>query len=84
MFLQPQPQSRLGERLGRGEKLEAILRQSPAIAEGYPTAHSAFRLAQKVKVATPIIDEVYAALYEGKDMAQGVHDLTRRESKAED
>jgi glycerol-3-phosphate dehydrogenase (NAD(P)+) len=74
----------LGERLGRGEKLVSILRDSPAIAEGYPTARSAFQLAQKVKVATPIIDEVYAALYEGKNMAQGVHDLTRRESKAED
>jgi glycerol-3-phosphate dehydrogenase (NAD(P)+) len=74
----------LGERLGRGEKLESILRDSPAIAEGYPTARSAFQLAQKMKVETPIIDEVYAALYQGKNMAQGVHDLTRRESKAED
>jgi glycerol-3-phosphate dehydrogenase (NAD(P)+) len=73
-----------GERLGRGEKVEAILAGATTIAEGHPTARSAWRLAQRHKVVTPIIDEVYAVLYEGKNAAQGVHDLTRRDSKAED
>ena len=73
-----------GERLGRGEKVERILAESVAIAEGFPTARAAHRLAQQLKVSTPIIDEVHAMLYEGKDAAQAVRDLTRRESKAED
>ncbi|HYV29233.1 MAG TPA: NAD(P)H-dependent glycerol-3-phosphate dehydrogenase [Candidatus Eisenbacteria bacterium] len=73
-----------GERLGRGEKAEAIVASMVAVAEGYPTARSAHELARKRKVVTPIIDEVYAMLYEGKDVRKAVQDLTARESKAED
>ena len=74
----------LGERLGRGEKLEGILTTSVAIAEGYPTTRSAYQMAKKLKVVTPIIDEVYAVLYQGKNVAKALQDLTSRESKAED
>jgi glycerol-3-phosphate dehydrogenase (NAD(P)+) len=73
-----------GERLGRGEKTEAILATSVSIAEGYPTAKSAHALARKLKIETPIIDEIYAALYESKHPAKALQDLTARESKAED
>jgi len=73
----------LGERLGRGEKLEEILADSVSVAEGCPTASAAFRLARKLAVSTPIIDEVYAVLYEGKNVAQGLQDLMSREQKAE-
>ena len=73
-----------GERLGRGERPEAILAESVSVAEGYPTARSAYRLAQQLGASTPIIDEVYAILYEGKNVAQAVQDLTSRETKAED
>ena len=81
------PQSRnrsLGERLGRGESIEAIQASHPKLAEGYPTARSAHRLAQDKKVATPIIDEVHAMLYEGKNPQQAVRDLISRAFKAED
>ena len=73
-----------GERLGRGEKAEAIVASMVAVAEGYPTARSARELARKRKIVTPVIDEVYAMLYEGKDVRKAVQDLTARESKAED
>jgi glycerol-3-phosphate dehydrogenase len=33
---------------------------------------------------TPVIDEVYRMLYEGKNVARGLHDLMSRDSKAED
>jgi glycerol-3-phosphate dehydrogenase (NAD(P)+) len=74
----------LGERLGRGEKLETILATSVAIAEGYPTTRSAFHIAKKLNVVTPIIDEVYALLYQGKNVAKALQDLMGRESKAEE
>jgi glycerol-3-phosphate dehydrogenase (NAD(P)+) len=74
----------LGERLGRGETMEAILASGPKLAEGYPTARSAFRLARQLGVVTPIMDEVHAMLYEGKDVRQAVHDLLNRGLKAED
>lgn len=74
----------LGERLGRGEKLEDILARAVTVAEGHPTARAAWRLARKLGVQTPIIDEVYAMLYEGKDLKQALFDLLNRESKPED
>jgi glycerol-3-phosphate dehydrogenase (NAD(P)+) len=74
----------LGERLGRGETIAAIVASHPKLAEGYPTARSAHRLAQEKKVATPIIDEVNAMLYENKNPRQAVRDLISRSFKAED
>ena len=72
-----------GERLGRGETVETILANAVSVAEGYPTAKSAHALARKLKVETPIVDEIYAALYEGKSPARALQDLTARESKSE-
>jgi glycerol-3-phosphate dehydrogenase (NAD(P)+) len=74
----------LGERLGRGETLATVLASTDSVAEGYPTARSAWQLARKHQISTPIIDEVHAMLYEGKNIKQAVRDLTGRESKAED
>jgi glycerol-3-phosphate dehydrogenase (NAD(P)+) len=74
----------LGERIGRGETIAAIQASHPKLAEGYPTARSAHRLAKEKQVATPIIDEVHAMLYEGKDPKKAVRDLIARAFKAED
>ena len=73
-----------GERVGRGEKIEAILNGMVSVAEGYPTARSAHQLARKVGLEAPIIDEVYAMLYEGKDIQHAVRDLMSRALKQED
>jgi glycerol-3-phosphate dehydrogenase (NAD(P)+) len=73
-----------GERLGRGEKLEAIVATSTSVAEGYPTAQSAHELARARNISTPVINEVYAVLYEGKNPAKALQHLTSRELKAED
>jgi glycerol-3-phosphate dehydrogenase (NAD(P)+) len=72
-----------GERVGRGEKAAAIAAGMEAVAEGYPTARSAHRLARKLGVETPVIAEVYAMLYEGKNVAQAVRDLMSRDLKPE-
>jgi glycerol-3-phosphate dehydrogenase (NAD(P)+) len=74
----------LGERLGRGETMEAIQASHPKLAEGYPTTRSAHRLARQKKVPTPIIDEVHALLYENKEPKKAVRDLISRAFKAED
>ncbi|MDD5140744.1 MAG: NAD(P)-dependent glycerol-3-phosphate dehydrogenase [Verrucomicrobiales bacterium] len=73
-----------GERLGRGEKVDAILSSTNSVAEGHPTARSACELARRHNIETPIIDEVHAMIYEGKDVKKALQDLTTRESKAED
>ena len=74
----------LGERLGRGENIEMIQASHPKLVEGYPTARSAHRLAKEKKIATPIIDEVHAMLYEGKNPKQAVQNLISRAFKSED
>lgn len=74
----------LGERLGRGETMEKIQASHPKLAEGYPTAKSAHKLAKEKQVATPIIDEVHAMLYQAKSPKQAVKDLISRAFKAED
>jgi len=73
-----------GERCGRGEKPADVAASMHAIAEGYPTTRSAYQLARRHDVTTPIIAEVFAMLYEGKDVRQGVRDLMSRDLKAED
>lgn len=73
-----------GERVGRGEKPAEIAASMLAVAEGYPTARSAYQVARKHQVVTPVIDEVHAMLYEGKDVARAVRDLMSRDLKAED
>jgi glycerol-3-phosphate dehydrogenase (NAD(P)+) len=73
----------LGERMGRGETLADILAGSVTVAEGVPTSRSAHQLARKLNVETPIIDEVYAALHEGKSIKRALFDLLTRDIKSE-
>jgi glycerol-3-phosphate dehydrogenase (NAD(P)+) len=72
-----------GERVGKGEKPADIAASMLAVAEGYPTARSAFHLARQHGVITPVLDEVYAMLYGGKDVVQAVRDLMSRDPKPE-
>ncbi len=74
----------LGEQRGRGARLEDLLARAVSVAEGYPTARAARALARRHAVSVPIIDEVYAVLYEAKPPAQAVRDLLARVSKPED
>jgi len=54
-----------------------------AVAEGYPTTRSAYHLAAQARRRHARDDEVYAMLYEGKNVAQAVRDLMSRDLKAE-
>jgi glycerol-3-phosphate dehydrogenase (NAD(P)+) len=72
-----------GERVGRGERPADILAAMNSVAEGYPTARSAFRLAREHKTVSPVIDETHAMLFEGKDVQAAVRDLMMRDLKSE-
>jgi glycerol-3-phosphate dehydrogenase (NAD(P)+) len=74
----------LGERAGRGEKIETLVAAGAKLAEGHPTARSARQLGRRLGIETPITDEVYAMLYDGKPAKQALLDLLNRDSKAED
>jgi glycerol-3-phosphate dehydrogenase (NAD(P)+) len=73
----------LGTRLGKGEKLEDIMKGSATVAEGVKTAKAARDLARKYRIDMPIVDEVYQLLYEEKDPKQALKDLMTRELKGE-
>jgi glycerol-3-phosphate dehydrogenase (NAD(P)+) len=73
----------VGHRLGRGEALAQITESMQTIAEGIPTARSAYDCARKLNVDTPIIDQVYTMVYEGKKPAQALEELLRRDQKPE-
>ncbi|MDP9292774.1 MAG: NAD(P)-dependent glycerol-3-phosphate dehydrogenase [Verrucomicrobiota bacterium] len=74
---------RVGERLGRGESLDEICRSMTMVAEGVPTAQSAFECARAKGVETPIIDQVFKVLYEKKPAAAAMHELMSRDLRAE-
>lgn len=73
----------VGELLGRGQSLHEITAAMRMVAEGIPTARSAFECAAKLKIEAPIIDQVYALLYEGKTAAAAMEELLSRDQKAE-
>ncbi len=73
----------VGLKLGQGKRLEDIIGEMKAVAEGVKTTESVHALASKLGVEMPITAEVYAILYKGKNPAQAVNDLMNRSLKAE-
>jgi len=73
----------VGELIGKGKSLKEIYRHMQMVAEGVPTAKSAYALSLKYKIDMPIIKEVYHLLYKNKDPRQAVSDLMTRRSKEE-
>jgi len=74
---------RLGEQLGQGKQLADIMRGMKTVAEGIPTSRSAFECARRVGFETPIIDQVYAVIHEGKSPLQAMQELLGRDQKSE-
>ena len=73
----------VGERLGRGETLAEITASMKMIAEGIPTARSAWECARRLNITTPITDQVYSILYKQKKPAIALEELLKREPKPE-
>ena len=73
----------VGKRLGRGESLQEITESMKMIAEGIPTARSAWECARRLNITTPITDEVHSILYKQKKPAVALEELLKREPKPE-
>lgn len=73
----------VGEKMGRGEKLEEVLAQMTMIAEGVETTRSGYDLARQHQVEMPITDEVYRVLFEGRNAREALGDLMSRRLRAE-
>ncbi|HOX44899.1 MAG TPA: NAD(P)H-dependent glycerol-3-phosphate dehydrogenase [Myxococcota bacterium] len=55
----------VGERLGRGEALDAILASMPHVVEGVTTTQAVHPQALAMKLALPIVGAVHGMLFEG-------------------
>lgn len=73
----------VGVEIGKGRKLPDILSEMVMVAEGVETTKSAKELAKKAGVETPIINEVYKMLFEGKNPQDACYDLMTRDPKGE-
>ncbi len=82
-FSQLSRNRRVGERLGRGETVDQIIASTQTVAEGIPTAKSAFECARRLQIETPIIDQIYSVVHEAKPPADAMQALLARDQKAE-
>lgn len=73
----------VGLRLGRGERIQAILDSLGSVSEGYATTMAARDLAHRLGVDAPITEAAYQVLYESRPIAQAVMSLLTRDAKPE-
>jgi glycerol-3-phosphate dehydrogenase (NAD(P)+) len=72
-----------GQRVGQGEKLDAVLASMRGVVEGMPTCESVVRMARARGIDMPIAESLHGVLFEGRDPRRQLADLMARELKAE-
>jgi glycerol-3-phosphate dehydrogenase (NAD(P)+) len=74
----------VGEELGRGKKLDAILKEmGMSVAEGVATTRGICALANRTAVEVPLCRQIFAILYEDLDPQIAVRNLMTRAARAE-
>ncbi len=73
----------VGEQVGKGRKLEDVLKEMIMVAEGVATAKSALEIEKKFGIELPIINAVHSVLFEGKDPHIATRELMTRDAKGE-
>ena len=74
---------RAGILIGQGKSMQEAMDEVKQIVEGVYSAKAAIGLAQKYGVQLPIIEQVNAVLFDGKDVRLAVEDLMLRDKKIE-
>ncbi len=73
----------MGQLLASGKSPTDILKEMRMIAEGVPTAESAYQLGLRQGVELPITEQVYRVLYEGQKVTTAMAALQDRSLKEE-
>ena len=73
----------VGIELGKGRRLEDIVKEMHEIAEGVKTTLAVRTLAMKLAIEMPITNEVHAVLYEGKSALDAANILMTRPLRSE-
>lgn len=74
---------RMGMALGQGHTVERALQDINQVVEGVQTAREIYELAKSHAVEMPIVEQVYAVIYENIAPRAGVQLLLERAQKAE-
>ena len=72
-----------GYAIAKGKNLKEAVNSIPMVVEGARTTLSAYQMARSQNVETPIIDAVYAVIYEEKDVSETINNLMKRSLKDE-
>ena len=73
----------VGVLLGKGQKLDDILREAKFVAEGIKTSRAARALSERHVIEMPIATEMCRVLYDGESPREGLKRLMTRALKAE-
>jgi len=73
----------LGERIGRGERLDEILASTNSVAEGVPTTRAVLALAHARRVEMPITSAIHAILFEAVPVERALGALMSRDRRPE-
>lgn len=65
-----------GNMIGKGYTVKSAMFEMSMVAEGYYATKSAYKIKKNNGARTPIIDAVYAVLYQSKDAKQTFKELT--------
>lgn len=74
---------KVGLALGRGKSLEEAVAELGMVAEGVPNTRSIYQAARRAGTRTPILDVVYAVLYENVPAAEALDRLFRQAPRKE-
>ena len=74
---------RAGILIGQGKTPEEAVKEVKMVVEGFYTTMAAYKLAKKMNVEMPIVEQAYGVLFEGKNARNAVMSLMVREKKDE-
>ena len=72
-----------GETIAKGKSPQAILSEQQTVVEGYHTIQCLFQMTKKKALSFPILNELYAILYDNKSVEDSMYALMRRDLKSE-
>lgn len=73
----------VGERLGKGENIQDILKSMVMVAEGVATVKAVYNKKIELGISMPIVEAIYEIIYKGADTKEKVKGLMTRELKEE-
>jgi glycerol-3-phosphate dehydrogenase (NAD(P)+) len=74
---------RFGEKIAQGTEINKTLDSLGGVAEGVQTTISAKKLGAKMRIETPIVDEIFLILFQNHEITKSIKHLMQRPLKKE-